>query len=92
MEKVPCPLCLNVHSFTPRYPKAICGKCAAGEITDLTGQPVAFCNIDFSGGFRSLHTINQEVVQKNDHLCLIQNVKCYADEARFGGIVIQTLI
>ena len=24
-----------------------------------------------------------------DHECYINNIKCYADEARFGGIVVQ---
>ena len=91
-----CPLCLDImgYYYTPRYPKMICPKCANGEngkIIDSLGNKVSFGNIDIYGGFISYHKINNEIVEKKEHICWINNIKCYAKEARFGGIVIQTM-
>jgi hypothetical protein len=93
-----CPICLDIMDyFTPRYSKMICGKCANGnndnncKILDSFGNEVSFGNLDIYGGFASYHKINNEIVKKEDHLCFINNIKCYANEARFGGIVIQTM-
>jgi hypothetical protein len=90
-----CPICLDImNNFTLRYPKMICQKCSNGEtgkIIDSFGNEVSFGNIDISGGFTSYHKINNEIVKKEEHICLINNIKCYADEARFGGIVIQIM-
>jgi len=92
-----CPLCLGrLLQFSPRYPKAICGKCAASDITDSDNNFVSFHNIDLTGGFISRHIINNDnVIEKAEHICWIhngkENIKCYANEARFGGIVIQVL-
>jgi hypothetical protein len=96
-----CPICLDIMDYyTPRYPNMICGKCANGnnvnnvnngKILDSFGNEVSFGNIDISGGFISYHKINNEIVKKEDHLCWINTIKCYANEARFGGIVIQTM-
>jgi hypothetical protein len=93
-----CPICLDIMDYyTDRYPKMICGKCANGEngkILDSFGNEVSFSNIDIYGGFTSYHKINNnnnEIVQKQEHICWINTNKCYANEARFGGIVIQTM-
>ena len=78
----------------------ICQKCSNGDngkILDSFGNEVSFGNIDISGGFISYHKINNndnennnKIIQKEDHMCWINNIQCYADEARFGGIVIQS--
>ena len=93
-----CPICLDIMDYyTARYPKMICGKCANGDngkILDSFGNEVSFSNIDIYGGFASHHKINNndnELVHKNEHICWINTIKCYANEARFGGIVIQTI-
>ena len=95
-EKVnKCPLCLEIIPYyTERYPKMICVKCANGDngkIIDSFGYEVSFSNIDIYGGFVSHHKIDDEVVQKEEHICWINSAKCYANEMRFGGIVIQIL-
>ena len=94
MEKE-CPLCLDKMTyFTARYPKMICEKCCNGnngKILDSSGNEVSFCNADMYGGFISIHNINNEQVTKEDHVCFINNIKCCANEARFGGIVIQKM-
>lgn len=85
-----CPLCSEIMTyFTSRYPKMICINCANSKILDNSGNEVAFYNADFHGGFISIHNINNEQITKEEHICFINNVKCFANEARFGGIVIQ---
>ena len=75
----------------PRYPRMICVQCHNSIKKDEAGYPVEFQNIDLFGGFQSIHDINGEKVLKKEHFCFINNIHCYADEARFGGIVIQSL-
>jgi hypothetical protein len=87
-----CPICKDVlEYFTNRYPNAICNKCASSEIIDSFGNPVSFANVDCTGGFISFHKINNTIVKKEEHICWIKGFKCYANEMRFGGIVIQTI-
>jgi len=91
-QKNLCPICKNtLEYYTPRYPKAICGNCSNNEsnIFDSDGNNVCFANVDITGGFISIHNINGKQIQKSDHECWISGIKCYADEFRFGGIVIQ---
>ena len=40
-----------------------------------------------SGGFRA--TVADTEADYPSHICYIEGKKCWADEARFGGIVIQ---
>ena len=90
-----CPLCSDILTYyTQRYPKMICINCSngnKGKILDSLGNEVTFVNIDIYGGFMSLHKIDDKIVEKKEHICWINNIKCSADEARFGGIVIQIL-
>ncbi len=84
-----CPICnVQLGFFSPRYPKAICEKCSE-NLKDSDGFNVTHYNTGISGGFKSVHDINGTNVEKDDHICFCNGVKCYADEARFGGIVIQ---
>lgn len=101
LEIYKCPLCLDTLThYSPRYPKAICSNCASKPIKDNEGNVVSFHNIDIYGGFISRHTINNAynnnvIVDKKEYICWIthgtRNIKCYANEARMGGIVIQIM-
>jgi len=88
-----CITCKNIITYKiERYPRMLCINCInSTNIKDLDGNNVYFENEDFSGGFISIHTIDNKQVIKKDHYCLINGIRCYADEARFGGIVIQAL-
>jgi hypothetical protein len=55
---------------------------------DGQGNPIDFFNVDASGGFLSITIIDGERVRGEEHVCYIKGVKCHANEARFGGIVI----
>jgi hypothetical protein len=82
----PCPLCTAPVRHWERYPRAICEQCV-GKACDSQGQQLSFRNIDISGGFEASVADTQE--QYPGHVCFIEGVECWADEARFCGIVIQ---
>ena len=83
MEKS-CPICNDKMNYFERYPNMVCHKCVEKTLTEKD-EKIEFYNIDHTGGFYSL--VNDE--KGNIHECYIEDHKCYADEARFGGIVIQ---
>ena len=90
MNKI-CPICKNnLDYYTPRYPNMICGNCSeTNDVKDIDGNSVSYENESVMGGFISLHNINGKIIKRQDHNCWIGGIKCYADESRFGGIVIQ---
>jgi hypothetical protein len=55
----------------------------------LDGRPLTFFNLSFSGGYGAKYTDTGEPY--DSHHCVIEGVQCQADEARFGGIVIQAV-
>ena len=67
----------------------VCNDCCnSGIYADmLQTTPISFGNTDFSGGFQS--SVNGVI--GNQHECYIRGKKCYANEGRFGGIVISYL-
>lgn len=81
-----CPLCKVDVQSSLRYPNYLCGKCALDAV-DEHGRALRFYNESLSGGFRALYADTNE--QRDSHECYVRGVKCRADEARFGGIVIQ---
>ena len=85
-EKQRCPLCgLEVQEL-PRYPRYVCHTCAR-KATSADHRPLAFFNEGFSGGFVAQYSDTGE--RYPSHICTIDGIECYANEARFGGIVIQ---
>ena len=85
MNQKSCPICNEImKNYYERYPNMVCYKCSGKTLTDK-GDKIEFYNVDGSGGFYSL--INN--IKDDIHECYIHKRKCYADEARFGGIVVQ---
>lgn len=59
---------------------------------DKEGNSVSFENKDMFGfGFKSIHMIKGEYEDREDRECFIDNIACYAQENRFGGIIVQAL-
>jgi hypothetical protein len=83
-----CPLCGVELESNPRYPAYVCQSCAV-RATDFTGRALAFGNIGLGGGFSAILIDTGELY--DSQVCYIDGVKCHADEARFGGIVIEVL-
>ncbi|XYI03153.1 recombinase family protein [Sorangium sp. So ce1128] len=83
-----CPTCGDPVEPWPRYPRAVCGICQR-EATDEGGRPLEFFNTSIGGGFGARYADTRE--PRDSHACVIRGVRCRADEARFGGIVIQSV-
>ncbi len=83
-----CPICSKPVEPSLRYPRYVCRECAS-KASSQDGRALKFHNESFSGGFVAKYADTGE--QYLSHDCYINGVKCYADEARFGGIVIQVV-
>ena len=84
MTNKKCLICEKEMLHSERYPNMICPECVELALTK-DGENIKFYNKDHNGGFISI--VND--VKGKIHECYINNRKCYADEARFGGIVVQ---
>ena len=84
MNNKNCPICeKNMLSFE-RYPKMICNQCIELAV-NKNGDSIKFYNIDHTGGFMSI----VKDIKGEEKECYINNIKCHAGEARFGGIVVE---
>jgi hypothetical protein len=83
-----CPICMAAVRPYPRYPRYVCRKCAE-RVRSADGRPLEFFNRNASGGFVARYADNGKPY--GNHECFIDGVRCYADEAKLGGIVIQAI-
>jgi len=81
-----CPICSREVPPSARYPAYICDACAA-KSHDGAGRKVSFGNTSFSGGCQGYYLDDQSLY--NHRVCYVGDIRCMANEARFGGIVIQ---
>ncbi len=89
MDAQYCPICNKEVTPNPRYPNYVCGECAE-KATASDGRKLEFANATLLGtGYVARYVDTQEVYESN--ICYINQVKCWADEARFGGIVIEKM-
>ena len=87
-ETQKCPICSTEVQFSERYPKYVCSECQA-KATDENNRPLKFYNTTMlGGGFAAEYADTNK--KRESHICYIDGIKCRADEARFGGIIIQT--
>lgn len=80
-----CPICRKRLKFIERYPRYVCGEFIS-RVTDKDGRSLSIYNVDFTGGDKAIYKDTEE--EYDSHICYIYGIKCYADEARFGGIVV----
>jgi hypothetical protein len=85
-----CPICRTGVRPNPRYPDYLCTECA-GRAVSVDGRPLRFHNPSLSGGFEAIYADDETPAQAvtRDHIVLVDGVRCLANEARFGGIVIR---
>jgi hypothetical protein len=88
MDKQYCPICSSSVEPNKRYPRYVCSACAA-KASSPDGRLLEFGNTDIGGGFVVAYADNGAEYRSHD--CYIDNIKCYANEARFGGIVIEVV-
>jgi len=86
MDLQNCPICKAEVKPNPRYPRYVCRACYA-KASSADGRQIEFFNTHMSGGYTANFVDSQE--HYASHECFIDGIRCYADEARFGGIVIQ---
>lgn len=89
-----CSNCYKEVYYNVRYPKYICYECQNKSIYDRKGNLLEFSNLSISGGFRITYTdrnrnIIREVETEDYCECIIDDKLFFAQEAKFGGIVIQ---
>jgi hypothetical protein len=82
-----CPICLAEVCPNKRYPKYLCSQCSS-RATDAFGRSLEFGNVGLSGGYVAAYADTGE--EYPSHECFVDGIRCRADEARFGGIVIET--
>ena len=82
-----CPVCSVAVEPNARYPLYVCRHCAS-RVTSADGRKLEFYSLSLSGGFGARYM--DTGTEYGSHECFIEGGRCYADEARFGGIVIQT--
>ena len=83
-----CPICAASLEPQPRYPRHVCRTCAS-RARSADGRPLAFANEGFDGGYVASYADTGEPYDSHD--CWIDGIACRADEARFGGIVIEVM-
>lgn len=84
-----CPICNTNVQVSERYPDYICLDCVKRAKTE-DGRKIEFSNIDASGGYQAhVKFLNIVAFAYDSHECFIDGVKCYANEAYMGGIVVR---
>lgn len=85
MDDYKCPICGRIGESSPRYPRYICVECGHRAV-DENGRRLKFSNVALSGGFEARYADTGEV--RDSHICYVDGIRCYADEAHMGGIVV----
>jgi len=85
MDDYRCPVCGKAGEVSPRYPRYICVECAHRAV-DEHGRRLQFSNVAFSGGFEARYVDSGEL--RESHKCYFDGIRCIADEAHMGGIVV----
>ena len=84
-----CSNCKKETGFSQRYPKSICRDCYI-DLTSLEGRKVAFFNTEAIGyGCQGYYSDTKQKEKYDSSSCFINGKEFFAEEARFGGIVIQ---
>jgi hypothetical protein len=81
-----CPICRNEVVHHVRYPHQVCAQCAA-KTSDAYGRRLKFSSDGPAGGLRAVYLDNGQ--EYNRQLCYIDGRKCFVNEHRFGGVVVE---
>jgi len=83
------PICETSLNASISYPNYICNNCSQ-KAKDFDGRQLIFFNLGTGGGYGAKYVDSNE--DYLSHECYINGIKCSADEAKFGGIVIQKVV
>jgi len=86
-----CPICAVEVEYIDRYPRYVCGACC-DRAKSADGRVLTFGDVIFeNGAYRPIgyHALYMDTGEPHDsHECFIDGIRCLADQAHFGGIVI----
>jgi hypothetical protein len=90
IDLVACPICGREQPALPRYPDYLCRACVARAETQ-DGRRLVLVNTSPAGGFAARYADSQELCEEATitHVVYVDGVRCWADESRVGGIVVQ---
>jgi hypothetical protein len=90
LDLVACPICGAEQPALSRYPDYLCRDCVARVGTE-DGRRLRLVNTSVSGGFAARYADNGELCEEVTltHIVYVDGVRCWADEGRMGGIVVQ---
>jgi hypothetical protein len=83
-----CPICAARVAHSPRYPKQVCERCQS-RTSDAYGRRLKFTNEDPAGGLRAVYMDSGEEYTRQ--LCYIDGRKCFVNEHRTGGVIVETV-
>ena len=82
---------LRCHHENPATLPAQSVRHLRGEGLRRVGESPAVLQHVPRGGFIAYYADSNQIEIYPSHRCFIDGISCYADEARFGGIVIEAL-
>jgi hypothetical protein len=89
--KITCPICDEPKRPIGRYPNYVCKSCLNNYKTlDKDGNEITYSNINWTGGISSMKNGIKSEQENAEVFCYVNSIECFAQEARFGGIVIST--
>lgn len=90
VESVSCPVCGAEQPSLARYPDYLCRDCVSRAATE-DGRRLRLTNTSPSGGFAARYADDGELCPEVtiSHIVFVDGVRCWADEGRMGGIVVQ---
>jgi hypothetical protein len=90
LDAVSCPVCGTEQPAVPRYPDYLCRACVARAST-AEERRLVLVNTGPSGGFAARYADTGELCEEVTitHVVYVDDIRCRADEARLGGIVVQ---
>lgn len=86
---VSCPVCGTEQPALSHYPGYLCRSCVSRASTE-DGRRLTLVNTSESGGFAARYADTGELCEEATitHTVYVDGVACWADEARYGGIVV----
>lgn len=90
LDLVTCPICGTEQPALAKYPGYLCRACVARASTE-DGRRLALVNTSAAGGFAARYADTGELCEEVTltHVVYVDGVRCWADEGRLGGIVVQ---
>ena len=90
LDLVACPVCGAEQPALSRYPDYLCRDCVSRASTE-DGRLLRLVNTSAGGGFAARYADSGELCEEVTvtHIVYVDGRRCWADEARLGGIVVQ---